>query len=103
MSAQKDAMLAAYKQFHKELSEALYDEDPGGMGSSVGAPMDEYDGEAAKLAASLRDSSQLSDVATHLRQSFGCAPTALVQRVSKALTMFNLKCETARRTIPPTY
>lgn len=39
----------AYRAFKQEVERILYDADPYGMGSSVGAPRDEYSDAAARL------------------------------------------------------
>jgi hypothetical protein len=53
-SAREKVLTEAYVELHAALSEILYEEDPLGAGISVGSPRDEYEGEAARLAALLR-------------------------------------------------
>ena len=53
-SAREKLLSQVYEELHASLSAILYEEDPLGAGSSVGSPSDEYDHEAARLAASLR-------------------------------------------------
>lgn len=98
MSARNEALALAYKQLCEELSAALYDEDPASMGSTVGAPRDEYDGEAARLASLLRDSRSRDEVTLHLHKMFGDHSESLVERVDKALAKFRIRSETAKRT-----
>jgi len=43
----------AYLEYKAKLEAILYDHDPYGFGSSIGAPSDEYSDEAARLAALL--------------------------------------------------
>src|SRR6266571_1349841 len=98
MSALNEALSLAYKQLCEELSGALYDEDPASMGSTVGAPRNEYDGEAARLASALRDTRTRNEVALHLYKMFGDCSESLVERVDKALAKFRMRSETARQT-----
>lgn len=72
----------------------LYEEDPLGAGSSVSSPSDEYDHEAARLAASLRQTN--GDAQTSLNQVFGEGDEALCTeqlpaRVSDAWRAFSEK------------
>jgi hypothetical protein len=43
----------AYTEFVQTISRALYDVDPQGIGSSIDAPLDEYDDLAHRLASDL--------------------------------------------------
>jgi hypothetical protein len=65
----------AYEELHASLSAILYEEDPLGAGSSVGSPNDEYDGEAARLAASLRQTD--GDAGTALSAGYSEGDEAL--------------------------
>ncbi len=47
------ALSRAYQDFNRRLMTILYEEDPAGVGSSVGAPEDEYAAEAAELVVRL--------------------------------------------------
>jgi hypothetical protein len=98
VNARNEAMAHAYRQLCEELSAALYEEDPASMGSAVGAPHDEYDGEAARLASKLRDVRSRDEILSHLRELFGTCSEPLAERVDKALAKFRLRTETARRT-----
>lgn len=97
MNARNEALARAYKQLCEELSAALYDEDPASMGSTVGAPHDEYNEEAARLASALRNSRSRDDITLHLREIFGDCSESLAERVDKALAKFRIRSETARR------
>ena len=88
MNRSKGDLTRAYQQFCSELSRVLYEEDPARMGTSVGAPHDEYDGEAVRLAAALRDARSDEQVERVLIQAFHGAPARLVERVGRALTKF---------------
>ena len=43
----------AYLDFKREVQDVLYDVDPDGMGSSIGAPREEYSDEAARVLPAL--------------------------------------------------
>jgi hypothetical protein len=93
-SAREKRLSEAYAELHAGLSAILYEEDPLGAGSSVGSPDDEYEGEAARLAASLRQTN--GDARTALAQVFGDGDGALVTerlpvRVSEAWRLFSDK------------
>jgi hypothetical protein len=81
-----------------ELSKILYDEDPEMIGSSIGAPLDEYDKESFQLAASLKSISSQEDVDKRVRELFATASDAFIERVKRALDKFNLRCLTAKQT-----
>jgi hypothetical protein len=98
MSASNEALKSAYKELSEELSAILYDEDPAGMGSTVGAPRDEYDGLAARIAVALRGVRSREKVTSYLEESLGKCSTDLVERIDKALAKFRLKTQTAVRT-----
>jgi aryl-alcohol dehydrogenase-like predicted oxidoreductase len=74
-SAREKQLSRAYEELHAALSAILYEEDPLGAGSSVNSPTDEYDGEAARLAASLHQTD--GDVRTALDRVFSQDPEAL--------------------------
>jgi hypothetical protein len=99
MNPRNEALALAYKQLCGDLSKVLYEEDPASVGSAVGAPLDEYEGVAVRLASALRDVHRRDDVASHLRRLVGRSPERLVDRVDKALATFKLRCATAVRTI----
>lgn len=52
---EQNAVATRWKQAVKRISAALYNEDPEGMGSSVGSPDDEYDDAAIHAMRLLRD------------------------------------------------
>src|SRR5438132_6100459 len=97
MNSRNEALTSAYVQLCDELSATLYDEDPSGMGSTAGAPRDEYDGEAARIAAALRNSRSRDEIASHLEKSYGNCSPALIDRVERAIAKFRMKSETAVR------
>jgi len=93
-SAREKLLSQAYEELHASLSAILYEEDPLGAGSSVGSPPDEYDHEAARLAASLRQTD--GNTRTALSQVFGEGDEALFTeqlpaRVSDAWRAFSEK------------
>ena len=93
-SARQKLLSQAYEKLHASLSAILYEEDPLGAGSSVGSPSDEYDHEAARLAASLRQTN--GDARTALNRVFGEGDEALwteqlPARVSEAWRAFSEK------------
>jgi hypothetical protein len=99
VKARNEAMARAYKQLLNELSAILYEEDPASMGSTVGAPLDEYDGPAARLAAALHEVRARDEIASRLREMFGDCSESLAERVDRALAKFRMLSETARRTM----
>jgi hypothetical protein len=52
--SKEQQVTAAYLRLIQRFMAILYEEDPEGFGSTIGAPRDEYSNEAAKLAAELR-------------------------------------------------
>lgn len=98
MKSRNEALSAAYKRFHRELSSLLYEIDPASMGASIGAPKNEYDGMAARLAAVLRDIQDDTAIDTLLFEALGVRDEALVAGVAKALRRFRLDTQTATRT-----
>jgi hypothetical protein len=93
-SAREKLLLQAYEELHTSLSAILYEEDPLGAGSSVGSPNDEYEGEATRLAASLRQTN--GDAQTTLSRVFGEGDETvfteeLPVRVSEAWRLFSEK------------
>lgn len=93
-NAREKRLSQAYEELHATLSAILYEEDPLGAGSSVGSPYDEYDHEAARLAASLRQTD--GDARTALSRVFVEGDDALFTehlpvRVSEAWRVFSKK------------
>lgn len=89
-SSRQKRLSLAYKRFREGLITILYEEDPGRMGSSVGAPPDEYAQEASVLAARLTDADTgEQDVRLTLQEMFrDDASDELVSRVERALGEF---------------
>ena len=92
--AREKLLSQAYDELHASLSAILYEEDPLCAGKSVGSPNDEYEGEAARLAASLRQTD--GDARTALRRVFGEGDEVLLTeqlpvRVSDAWRLFSEK------------
>jgi hypothetical protein len=98
LKADNQALASAYKEFCAELSATLYDEDPAGMGSTSGAPRNEYDGVAQKIAASLRDIRSREEITPCLEKFFDAWTPSLVDRIERALAKFRLKVRTAIKT-----
>lgn len=95
MKTRNEALTRAYEALCQELNIALYEEDPASMGSSVGAPRDEYAAEAARLAATIKSSGSPDEVESHLREMFAATSDALVQRVEQALAKFRMQSREA--------
>jgi hypothetical protein len=98
VNVRNEALALAYKQLWRELSSALYDEDPIGMGSKAGAPLDEYNGPAARLASALSDVRSREEIASYLQSRFGECSSTLLERVERALAKFRMRSDTAVRT-----
>ena len=90
----KKNLARAYQQLCDELSRVLYEEDPARMGKSIGAPRDEYDGEAARLATGLRNTTSRDQIEQLLQQVFHTTSTTLVERVERAMTKFRWRTST---------
>jgi hypothetical protein len=75
-------MKVAWLDLHRELMAILYHEDPNAIGSKVGSPLDEYDGEAVDLIASLRAAD--GDVDRVVYSAFPTAEPSLLERVRRA-------------------
>ena len=71
----KQLLSQAYEELHARLSAILYEEDPLCVGTSVGFPFAEYNGETARLAASLRQTN--GDTRKALLRVFGEGEEAL--------------------------
>jgi hypothetical protein len=71
----------AYDDTKARLMEILYEEDPDGMGSTIGAPLDEYSAEVAHLMVALRGAETESEVKDVLTRSFEHVSDRLVLRV----------------------
>ena len=71
----------------RELSSVLYAHDPDGMGSTVSAPEDEYDGPAASMLASLKDGDARADE-RYVRGMYPEASDRLVAECSATLSRF---------------
>ena len=91
-SVRTKTLRMAYRALIEDLSRALYEEDPAGMGASAGAPLDEYDDAAARVAVALRNCESRTDVAAALTAMFGSAPDPLVDRVLAAQMRFKTAC-----------
>jgi hypothetical protein len=89
MSQREAAMASAYKSFCRELSTHLYDEDPAGIGSSIGAPADEYDSLATRLAVSLRNATAEAEIRSCIEELLGSSSERLVDLVAKSIEAFH--------------
>jgi hypothetical protein len=79
----------AYQRFRDKLMTILYEEDPGGMGSTVGAPLDEYAQEASRLVPRLRVAAASQEVRLILEDMFhNNVSDSLASRVERALRDF---------------
>lgn len=80
----KDARSHSWEELREELSRALYEYDPESMGSSVGAPDDEYDEGATQLIRDLRRWRSTGLVAQVVRDLWPEASDDLVAAVDQA-------------------
>jgi len=80
----KNASLQAWEELRDELSRALYEHDPEGMGSSVGAPANEYDKGAIELIRGLGGRRSTGSVTGVVRDLWPEAGDDLVARVEQA-------------------
>jgi hypothetical protein len=75
------------KEWHalvRQVSDLLYHHDPDGMGSSVGAPSDEYDGIAVSLLRQIRDRPKGQDIGEAIRGMYPDAAQDLIDAVIDA-------------------
>ena len=91
MTKSKRELVQAYRALCNELSGILYEEDPAGIGKSIGTPDDEYDSEAADLASALKDATSREQIERVVLQTFRATSPALVARVERAVTQFRMK------------
>jgi hypothetical protein len=80
----QQALAHAYQALREELATILYEEDPGTMGSHVGAPPDEYAEEAGRLSTMLKGSTSEGETGRVLRGMFTSPSPRLVSRVHEA-------------------
>lgn len=80
----KDACSHAWEELRDELSRALYEYDPESMGSSVGAPDDEYEEGATDLIRGLRQRRSTGLVAEVVRDLWPEAGNDLIAAVEQA-------------------
>jgi hypothetical protein len=97
MRPRQKALSLAYEQFRAELSAILYHEDPVSIGDAIGAPQDEYDAEAARLAAAIRSMRTRTEVAEQLHHMFGTTTDILSDKVYRAVRKFQIRAETDQR------
>ena len=76
---------ASWKRLQSTLSRALHEHDPDGMGSSFGAPDDEYDDRAIDLIRSLQGN---PEVESAVRALWPNASARLVANVADAWTRY---------------
>ena len=72
---------SAYAELRGRLMAVLYEVDPAGMGSQVGAPMDEYSEEATRLIPRLRTARTREDVQRVLSDMFPAPSERLISLV----------------------
>jgi hypothetical protein len=77
--------------FRNLISAILYACDPRGMGSSVGAPLDEYDSEANLLVSRLQREKSRESIEHIARSEYPSAPEALVNLLTTATMLFNAR------------
>lgn len=87
-SKRQRVLTEAYAVFCKRVSVALYEHDPDGMGSTVAAPEDEYDGEAARLASSFRAANGEKSARDLVATMYSNASDALVSEIALAWDEF---------------
>ena len=79
---------SAYSSFLEAATRLLYDFDPDGIGSSIDAPLDEYEDEAARLLARLSQSETADEAAVEVRNLFPAAGQPLIDALWGALQRF---------------
>lgn len=70
-----------FSAIHAQISRVLYDYDPDGMGSTVHAPLDEYDDVATSLLRALSSAGDSADLGTVVLEVIPGASKELVQTV----------------------
>ena len=88
MNGRQQALAHAYQALREELGTILYEEDPGEMGSHVGAPPDEYAEEAGRLGTLLKEATSEEETGHVLRRMFTSPSPRLVSRVHEAWVRF---------------
>ncbi len=86
MSGQR--LTPAFSEFVRAVSRALYDLDPDGIGSSIDAPLDEYDDLAARLATDLAAAASEAEVGQMTRQLFVSAHDSLISQMWSACAAY---------------
>lgn len=74
-------LATSYRTFHNRVMKLLYEADPGGMGSTVGAPADEYSEEATKLIAGLKRAKTIGEVRRLVVSMFPESNEELVSKI----------------------
>jgi hypothetical protein len=87
------ALTAAYVEAREWLMRILYEEDPGIMGITIGAPPDEYGSEAEILLADLKAAKTRSDIRAVLEAHFPNVSEDLVDRVRECWQTFRRKTQ----------
>jgi hypothetical protein len=93
MDRSSQALGRAYQQFCQELSNVLYEEDPALMGKSIGAPLDEYGAEAARLAAALKNAQSSGEIERVVVGVVRQVTPLLLQRIERAVTKFRWRTQ----------
>lgn len=83
MSRADRERLRRYEALTVELERLFYDYDPEGMGSTVGAPLDEYSDVAVSVIRALRDRGPDLLIAEAIRDAVPGATTDLVAEIEK--------------------
>jgi len=84
MTAGDEHQRRAWKVLHRELQAILYESDPGWMGSTVGAPDDEYFDDAINLIRSLKELGPQESVADVVRTLWPEADSDLISAIEQA-------------------
>lgn len=83
MSAERDLQLDAWKLLRSCLERLRYDHDPGGMGASVGVPLDEYADVAVSVIRALRDREATQRVSMDVRTVVPGVSRVLIEEIEK--------------------
>lgn len=79
--------ISEYEHTHTVVTALLYAFDPDGMGMSVGAPVDEYDGIANQMiSAALKSSSPVDE--DLVRSHYPASDQFMVSAITSALAIF---------------
>ncbi len=83
MNAGRRDKLRRYETLKTALEKLLYEYDPDGMGSTVGAPLDEYSDAAVTLMRALRDRRPDVPITEAVRDAVPGATNELIAEIEK--------------------